>query len=188
MGRLHGTGLGQGMALGTAAIVRMRNGLPLLPPIPARIAEMLSKRKMTETPDVILIADDYRMALDIAGSLRWGRVVGIAATHAPSEPPMAFVPAVVNIPHLLEAVQDDMLVVVDADHDTLIADPDGIEVAHYQAERDKIAPRRRLFLDDVHLPAETIDGRVVLALARVTTPEQIAIAIEQGADTLYVPF
>jgi hypothetical protein len=188
MSRLHGAGLGQGMALGTAAIVRMRNGFPLLPQIPARIMDLLTKRKLTETPDVILVAEDYRMALEIAGSLRWGRVVGIAAAQAPAEAPMAFVPAVVNVADLLELVQDDMLVIVDADHDIVIADPDGMEVAQYQAERDKIAPRRRLFLDDVHLPAETIDGRVMLTLARVETPDEIVLAIEQGADTLYVPF
>jgi phosphotransferase system enzyme I (PtsI) len=176
------------MALGTAAVVRMRNGFPLMPPIPPRIADQLSKRKLTETPDVILVAEDYRMALDIAGALRWAKVVGIVAAHAPSEAPIASVPAVVNVSHLLDEVKDDMLMVVDADHNLVIVDPDGLEVAHYQAERDKIAPRRRLFLDDVHLPAETIDGRVVLVLARVETPEEIAAAVEKGADTLYVPF
>lgn len=188
MSRLRGAGRGRGMALGTAAIVRMRNGFPLLPPIPARIADQLAKRKMTEMPDVILVAEDYRLALDIASSLRWARVVGIAAASAPSDAPISALPAVVNVAGLLDIVQDDMLIVVDADHDLVIADPIGLDVAHYQAERDKIAPRRRLFLDDVHLPAETLDGRAVLVPARVETSEQVTIALEQGADAIYVPF
>lgn len=188
MAHLRGTGLGRGMALGTAAIVRMRNGFPLMPQIPARIAEKLSKRHLVETPDVILAAEDYRMALDIAGSLRWARVVGIIAGHAESGAPISNYPAVVNVPALLDLIQDDMLIVVDADRGVVIADPNGIAVAEYQAEHDRLAPKRRLYLDEGHLPAETVDDRVVLVLAEVSSADEVATALEAGADLVYVPF
>lgn len=188
MSYLRGTGLGRGMAMGTAAVVRIRDGFPLMPPVPARIAEMLSKRRLTETPDVILVTEDYRMALDIAGSLRWARVVGIAAAKGESGAPISSYPAVINIPALLNMVHDDMLMVVDADRGVVIADPDGSAVADYQAEYNRLKPRRRLYLDQGHLPAETVDDRVVLALAQVHSSEEIAAALEAGSDLIYVPF
>jgi hypothetical protein len=176
------------MALGTVAIVRVRAGFPKMPAIPQRIVEMLSKHKLDETPDVILVAADYRMALDIAGSLRWGNVVGIAAETGPPDAPISAYPAVINVPGLLESVADDMLMIVDADQGIVIADPDGLAVAHYQAEHDKLAPKRRLFLDAAHLPAETVDGRAVLVLAHVATQADVSTALDCGADILYVPF
>ena len=44
------------------------------------------------------------------------------------------------------------------------------------------------FLDDTHLPAETIDGRMVLVFGTASTAEEVTLALEQGADSLFVPF
>ena len=188
MARLRGAGLGTGTVLGTAAVIRVRGGIPLMPEPPADIAERLALHRLTEKPEVILVADDYRTALVIAGALPWGTVTGIVAAYADADSPVPAVPAVVNVKDLMAQVDNGMLVLVDATRGVILADPDGMAVAHYQAEHDRIAPRRRLFLESVHLPARTLDGRTIQVAARVETPADITTALEEGADALYVPF
>jgi hypothetical protein len=184
MARLRGTGLGAGMALGTAAVVRTRSGIPMTPEVPPRIAELRAARRLTETPEVILVAEEYRTALALADALTWATVVGIAAARAEPDAPVRSLPAVVNIPSLMEAVEDDMLLLVDAERGLVLADPDGMMIAQYQAEREHIAPKRRIFLDDVHLPAKTIDGHTVQIAAWVETEADVADALAEGADAL----
>src|SRR5579875_1824967 len=181
MGYLRGVGIGTGVALGTSAVVRMRNGFPQVPTIPQRIMELLAKKRLNETPDVVLVADDLDMALTVARSLRWGRVVGIVASSPITEARATVVPGVVD------AIPDDMLVLVDAEQGVVIADPDGAVIAQYQAERENLAPRIRLYLDESHLPAETLDGHMVLVIAVAGSDEELADALEAGADMLYIP-
>src|SRR5690349_9264001 len=114
MARLRGTGLGAGMALGTAAVVRVRGGIPMTPEPPAALAAQIAQRRLTETPEVILVADDYRTGLALAGALSWAKVVGLAAGSAEPDAPVPPFPAVVNVAGLMDAMQDDMLMLVDA--------------------------------------------------------------------------
>lgn len=189
MSRWRGTGLGTGMAMGTVAVVRLRNGFPLVPPIPPRIVEMLSNPRLAETPDIVLVAEEYQNALQIASSLRWGRVVGIAAATSSPDAPAAEFPAVVDIPGLMERVDDDMLMVVDAIRGVVAADADGFAALQYQAEHQfDNASKRRLYLDNSHQPAITLDGHTIQVIAQVSTVEEIEAAQEEGADALCVPF
>ncbi len=122
MASLRGTGLGTGIALGTAAIVRLRNGFPVPPAIPPRIMEQLAKRRGDETPDIVLVADDYATAVGIAASVRWGNVVAIVAAGSAGTP-LNDLPTVAGIAGLLEAVQEDTLIIVDAGRGVVVADP-----------------------------------------------------------------
>ena len=187
MASLQGTGLGTGIALGTAAVVRLRNGFPLPPAIPPRIMEQLAKRRGEETPDIILVANDYATAVAIADSVRWGNVVGIAAVEG-ADAPLNETPAVVGVAGLLEAIEEDMLMVVDASRGVVVANPDGVAFAQYQTMRNNMAPKKRLYLDEGHLAAYTLDGRAVQVFAQVTTLDAIETAQANGADALYVPY
>src|SRR5262249_27033726 len=114
MAKLRGRGVGAGMAMGTAAGVGVAGGVPLLPEAPERIASLIAARRLTETPEVILVADDYRTALALAPSLSWAKVVGIASASAGAEAPVSSLPAVVDLSGLMSAAQDDVLLLVDA--------------------------------------------------------------------------
>ena len=187
MTALSGRSLGTGIALGTAAVVRLRNGLPVPPPIPPRIAAQLARHREDETPDVILIAEDYVTAASFASTIRWANVVGIAARNASPDTITPEIPVVVELPGLLDIVQDDMLVIVDARRGLLVVNPDGVTLSQYQAEHNNLAPKRRLYLDDGHLRAQTLDGRALPVVARVCTLEDVTLALENGADGLCVP-
>ena len=188
MASLSGRSLGTGAALGIAAVVRVRNGLPIPPAIPPRVAAQLARRREDETPDVVLVADDYGTAASFAASLKWGNVVGIVAGFAPPDVAAPLLPIVVDLPGLLDVVQDDMLVIVDGERGVVIADPDAVVIGQYQAQHNHLAPKRRLYLDEGHLRAHTLDGRRVPVVARVSTTEEVTQALANGADGLCVPY
>ena len=187
MASLRGTGLGTGIALGTAAVVRLRNGLPLPPSIPPRILEQLAKRRGDETPDVVLVAENYTTAIALAETVKWGNVVAIATVDS-ADAPLSELPTVVSVVGLLEAVAEDMLLIVDAGRGVIVANPDGAAVAQYQNMRNNMAPKKRLYLDEGHLVAYTLDGRAIQVFAQVTNEEAVEAAQANGADALYVPF
>lgn len=184
MAKLRGRGIGAGMALGTAAIVRLVSGIPMRPDPPERLAALIASRRLTETPEIILVAEDYRTALAIAPTIAWAKVVGIAAVSAEANAPVAPYPVVVELPDLMSAAQDDMLILVDATRGIALADPDPVYLGQYTAEHDRIAPKQRLYLDDSHQPAQTLDGRTIQVIA--FTDDNVEAVVESGPDALLV--
>lgn len=187
MTRLRGEGLGAGMALGTAVVVQMRDGLPMLPDPPERVVRAAGMRRVSERPEVILVADDYRTALALSGALPWAKVAGIAAAgggKGASVPPF---PAVVHVTGLMDIVQNDLLLLVDAERGVVFVDPNPVALAQYTAEHAHVAPRHRLYLDEEHQPALTVDGTQIQVVARLQRWEDIAAALHQGADALHLP-
>ncbi len=184
MARLRGTGLGAGMAMGTAAVVRIHGGVPLMPEVPTRISLLMAQRRLTETPEVVVVAEDYRTALAIAGSLPWARVVGIAAERGDPDAAVPSVPAVTGLAGLMRAAADDVLILVDATRGVALVDPDPIYLAQYTAEHDRVAPKNRIYLDEAHLPAQTQDGRPISVVAS-TANTGVEAALASGPDALY---
>lgn len=184
MARLRGTGLGAGMAMGTAAVVRMRTGVPLMPEAPPRITAMVAQRRLTETPEVVVVAEDLRTALVLSASLPWATVVGIAVERDDPDAAIPSVPTVVGLPGLMRAAVDDVLILVDATRGVALIDPDPIYLAQYTAEHDRVAPKNRIYLDEAHLPAQTLDGRT-LSVVAATDGVGVAAALASGPDALY---
>lgn len=183
MARFRGQGYGTGLALGTAAIVREDRGALLPPKMPERIAKQVAERRLTETPEIVLIADRLLAAVSIAANLAWGRVVAIVVEA--DEPALAGpTPIVTGLPGLMAASEDDLLVLVDAIHGVVLIDPDAVYLGQYTAEHDRIAPKQRLYLDSAHLPAVTVDGRT-LSTGAVVAADKVGAALDAGADTLY---
>ncbi len=183
--RLRGKPFGGQVALGSATVLRATNGIPLLP---ARLVAQLARAPRDasiESVEIIVIARDY----DAASSLQlpWARVVGIVAEHAHDDAIRVGVPTVVGIDGVLEKIEDDALVLIDGERGIVLVEPDAAALAAYQAERERIAPRRRIYLDYSHQPAVTLDGREIRVLGRAGTLEEVQQALENGADMLYVP-
>src|SRR5580700_180707 len=113
MPRIRGIGVGSGMAIGTAAVIREKNGIPVPPSIPDRIAMQIATHRLAETPEVVLIARDFTTALAISSSISWARVAAIASETAPDGAPVLPIPVVMGLRGLVDMVQDDVLVLVD---------------------------------------------------------------------------
>jgi len=176
------------MALGTAVVVQMRDGLPTLPDPPERILRAATGvRRTSERPEVILVAEDYRTALALSGAVPWAKVAGIAASGGgvgASVPPF---PVVVHAKGLMDIVQNDLLLLVDADSGVVFVDPNPVALAQYSAQHAHIAPKHRLYLDEEHQPALTIDGLQIQVVARMQEWKDIETALQQGVDALHLP-
>lgn len=183
--RLVGKGIAPGVVIGRAAAMRMPSGIPILP---ASVVSALTKTRGRVPPDpveVILFSDSCQAAASLP--LPWAHVVGIAAGDMPPEGLALNVPAVGNLPDLLESVADDDLVLIDGNHGVVLVDPDSRSLAAYQADIERRSVRHRWYVDWANQPVRTIDGREIHVIARTTTIEEVAMAIGAGADAIYVP-
>jgi phosphohistidine swiveling domain-containing protein len=164
--------------------MRAPNGIPLLP---ARIVAQLARTARDapiEPIEVVLVAHDYQNAASL--SLPWAHVVGIVAEHADVDAVRLGIPTVVGIEDVLAKIDDDALVLINGERGIVLVDPDGVALAAYQAERERIAPRRRIYLDFAHQPAHTLDGREMRVLALVRSLEDVQVALDHGADALHI--
>jgi hypothetical protein len=177
-------GVGSGMVLGTVALIRQEAGIPLAPEIPPSIAKRRATRRETEASEIILVAEEFLHALALVKSIKWAEVVGIVAEGSAPDTPLAGIKVVSGVSSLMERVEEDTLLLLDATNGVVLLDPDPIEIAQYQAEYERIAPRQRIFLEEQHLPARTLDGKVVPVVAEVTYAEEIEVALNAGADAL----
>ncbi len=186
MARLRGAGQGSGIAIGTTALVRNTFGVPVPPSIPPSITKVIASRRYSEPLSVILVAEDYLHALAVANTIRWGEVAGIVAQNPASNLPPSTLPAVVGVFGVMDRVQDDQLLLLDASNGVVLLDPDPIEIAHYQAEHERLAPRQRIFLEEQHLPVKTTDGKPIQVIAQVAYSEDVEAALSAGADCLAI--
>ncbi len=184
MKSFKGISLYPGAAFGSASVIRVPNGIPLLP---ARMVEMLAKScsdSPLEPMDVILVAQDYEYAS--AMTFPWAHVVGIVAEHASIEAPLGNVPAIISVPDLLVNIEDGDLLLIDGDHGAIFVNPDGMTIAAYQSDKEHISPKRRFYLDYQDQPAVTIDGREIRVIARINTIDDFEQAQRNGADAFYI--
>ena len=183
--RLRGKPLGGQVSLGSAAVLRAPNGIPMLP---ARLVAQMARAQRDapiEPVEIVVVARDFDAAASLM--LPWARVVGIVAEHAAEGAEFTGMPTVVGIEGVLEKIDDDALVLIDGERGIVLVDPDGVTLAAYQAERERIAPRRRIFLDYSHQPAVSLDGRAIRVMGRAGSLDEVRAALDSGADTLYVP-
>jgi hypothetical protein len=182
--RLRGKGTGTGVVLGSAAVMRPPMLIPMVPP---RLVKEMSKAERdspVEKLDIILVAQDYGMAANMA--LPWANVVGIMTENADPSIVRQSLPTVSGFEDLLSRIEDDALLLLDADRGVVLVDPDGMVLASYQAERERLSPRRRVFLDYAHQPARTLDGKEIRVIASANTLEEVRGAVDSGADAVYI--
>ncbi len=185
MQRLRGKPVYPGSALGTAAVIRSAQGIPFLPaPVIDQMA-LAGHGARQEPLDLVLVTDDYSLAAGM--HLPGHNVVAILCDQYDSAAKQLQVPTVVDLQGITEKAKDYDLVLVDAESGVVLLDPDGVTLSLYQAEQERISPRRRLFLDYTHQAVRTSDGREIRVLGRLQTTADIGRAMESGADGLFVP-
>lgn len=203
---LHGRPLGGGAVLGIVHIA----GAPVLPrarwsavdgpnvpcgeaygeatetELPAASARAFARRQGPREPaDIILVAADGAAAAN--ASITGGRVVGFAYEADGPAGDCAPLPGIAGVPDLLRNARNGCLALLDADRGILILDPSPEHLAHFQAEREHIAPRYRIHLDHRHLVAHTLDLRPVHVVAHAVDLDEVRAGVEEGADEVLIP-
>lgn len=132
----------------------------------------------------VLIAGSLAEA--ILGMHSLSGVVALVVTRSEPTLPGLGVPCVTGVPFVPGTELTDALIVVDGDKGVVLIDPEPAEIAAYQADRIRLAPRLRYHLGVEHDIARTTDGWTVLVGARCATSSDLELAIDAGADVLYV--
>lgn len=180
MQRLSGRAITGGSALGTAVVVRWVGGVAHLPPRILEEMALTARKGISDPIEVVLIADDYSRAATLV--MPGVRVVAIVAEGGETSGGAPDIPTLVGVDRALERIPDDALILVDADRGLALVDPDGTTVAAFQAERERISPRRRLYIDYAHELARTQDGRPVRVIGVTIDEAGTAASVAAGAD------
>jgi phosphocarrier protein FPr len=92
------------------------------------------------------------------------------------------VPAVVNVGEVIMSISEDQDLLVDGDAGTVKIGPDAETVARVHAAQEAAAARAAAFAAAAHRPAVTTDGQKVEVAVNISGPDEVAAAVEAGAD------
>src|SRR5687768_14983430 len=129
MQRLRGKGGGGGAALGTSTVLRPPVGIPMLPARLVMDMQRRSRDSAFEPVDIVLVAERYSQAVGV--SVPWGHVVAIACEQE-ERIEAGLIPTVTGVPNLMNAVPDDIVLLVDGDRGTVLVEPDSVSIATFQ--------------------------------------------------------
>jgi phosphoenolpyruvate-protein phosphotransferase len=136
-------------------------------------------------PCLLLAAD---LSPSDTANLDTARVLGLATAQGGPTSHTAILSRTLGLPALVAAgaglleIADGTLAILDGDSGRLYLDPSDADLA---AAREHIAERQRLRerqAEQRAQPAQTTDGHRIDVGANVNLPEQVALALEQGAE------
>lgn len=176
--KLSGQAVSRGVAVGTAMVLRasdLRATIDLFTAQEGRRREHLG---------FVAVCRDI-----VLGEALWRAGAGVSAIVAqnPTYPEGSFigVPALVGVPQLLLNVRDGDIVIVDADRELLIVDPDMRLMTQYQ--RLEMHPSgKRYVLGLSHETAQTLDGHPIRAIALSEDWQTALRSMEAGADGAFL--
>jgi hypothetical protein len=95
-------------------------------------------------------------------------------------------PAVFDLSEkLFDDVNEGDILILDGNRGRVYLNPDAMTIARYQVPKLRA---KRYFLEGVHIPARTAsENREITVLASIPSRAEISIAIQQGADGIFIP-
>ncbi len=136
--------------------------------------------------DVVLIAHDLTPSQ--TANLATTKVSGFATdaggrtSHTAIVARALGIPAVVGLGNITSEVANGDLVILDGTHGKVIIQPDEETLREFRAKEKQFIEFERSLTELRHLPAETLDGHPLTLLANIEFPEEIATALENGAE------
>ncbi len=182
MQRLRGVPCVPGIALGVAVCVR-DGTVPAEPP-PGLIQGFRRNAagEPSTTFDVILVLPAAEPT--VRDFPDWLRLVGVVSENVDRPIGRPWVPMVLGAAGVGDSVDGSGLMLVDGTRGVVVVDPTAETVAAFQADHERIAPRKRYYIDRIHQPARTLDNRTVRVSGLAWSVEDVAPAIDAGADAV----
>jgi len=94
------------------------------------------------------------------------------------------VPAVVGVAGVLSAAKDDQTIVVDGASGEVVIDPSSVTRDQFRLRMEEAAAQAERDRAEVGLHAETPDGHRVELAANAGRPDEVALAMERGAEAI----
>jgi phosphotransferase system enzyme I (PtsI) len=134
----------------------------------------------------VLVADDIppsqALRLAAGGVGGFASETGGLTSHTTIIAKSLGIPAVVGVSGLVEAAAKARVVIVDGFEGHVLIDPDPALVQVYGLRVEDHRRRQQELLGQAHLPARTVDGRVIHLLANVDLPGEVGAAKAGGAE------
>ncbi|MCD6574149.1 phosphoenolpyruvate--protein phosphotransferase [Candidatus Aerophobetes bacterium] len=158
--------------------------------IAERILHNLLKRPIMSLShleeNIIVVA--HNLAPSDTASMDKDKVLGFATdvggrtSHAAIMARALEIPAVVGLRNVTKRVRPGTTVIVDGDRGRVIIDPTPSQIRSYQ-KRKKVFLAYKEKLESLKLlPAQTVDGREIELAANIAGPEEVDLAVENGAE------
>ena len=136
--------------------------------------------------NVIIVAQDLTptqtVGLDKAKVVAFATDAGGRTAHTAIIARALGIPAVVGLGSVTAEVLAGDLLIVDGTTGTVVVNPDAETLDRYHAKVRNIQEHEVRLARLRQLPAETTDGRRIRLLANIESPDEIAIALERGAE------
>jgi phosphoenolpyruvate-protein phosphotransferase (PTS system enzyme I) len=139
----------------------------------------------TDGPIVVLAHDlspSETAGLNPQGVLGFATESGGMASHTAIVAAALEIPAVVGLGKALELARLCRFAIVDGTEGLVVLDPDAQTLERYRRADVERTARFKGLADLAHLPAETLDGRVVELLGNIEFPSEVDPCLDRGAS------
>jgi phosphotransferase system enzyme I (PtsI) len=92
------------------------------------------------------------------------------------------IPAVVGLGSITNKVQPGSVVILDGNRGRVIVNPTSQQLANYRTKKERFISHRKELEILRSLPAQTLDGREVGLAANIAGPEEVDLAVREGAE------
>ena len=135
---------------------------------------------------IIVVADD--LAPSDTASMQKGKILGFATnvggrtSHSAIMARSMEIPAVVGLGSITSKVQPGSVVILDGNRGRVIVNPTSRQLANYRTEKERFISHRKELEILRSLPPQTLDGREVGLAANIAGPEEVDLAVREGAE------
>lgn len=138
------------------------------------------------THDVIIIADDLTPSDTVHFNRRpivgFATEVGGRTSHTSIIAKSLFMPAVIGVPRLTKAVDNDELIIVDGYEGIIVVNPTPALIEEYLSRITRHAEAEKKLLENRDVPAVTKDSIRISLQANIELPEELDDAVKFGAE------
>ncbi|TET28136.1 phosphoenolpyruvate--protein phosphotransferase [Candidatus Aerophobetes bacterium] len=136
--------------------------------------------------DIIVVADD--LAPSDTASMQKGRILGFATnvggrtSHSAIMARSMEIPAVVGLRDITKKVEPGSVVILDGNRGRVIINPSFQQLENYRKKKKRFISHKKNLATLRSLPAQTLDGREVSLAANIAAPEEVELAVREGAE------
>ena len=135
---------------------------------------------------IIVVAND--LAPSDTASMQKSNILGFATnvggrtSHSAIMARSMEIPAVVGLGSITDKVQPGSVVILDGNRGRVIVNPTSRQLASYRTEKERFISHRKELEILRSLPPQTLDGREVGLAANIAGPEEVDLAVREGAE------
>ena len=136
--------------------------------------------------DIIVVAND--LAPSDTASMQKSRILGFATnvggrtSHSTIMARSMEIPAVVGLGDITQKLEPGSVVILDGNRGRVIVNPTSQQLQNYRKEKERFISHKKDLETLRSLPAQTPDGREVSLAANIAAPEEVDLAVREGAE------